>query len=297
MALHGTQSVDDVPEQFPRVDAVMKGGGVFADVAVKIRITAFRMETEQGSVDFEGVIVTAEPVEKPERVLVLAIEGDVAETVALQLPQQAGQLAPAHAIFPLRARMAAEAHDEGMALRRSETVRPVTRGTVITSVGTGELLSHDQGGTIVELLAQGLDLVLQLPVAQAYGTYGREIASGEPETEEMQVVRISLPGEEPLVPHGTQRRHGVVEPIVFLPPDLAERLLKRTAVTALQEGQPFRRDGGQMRVLTTLLQYLQRFAGLTVIMRVVGEDGDGASPIVAGIDHVAHRYTPLRFNT
>lgn len=70
----------------------MKGGGVFADVAVKIRITAFRMETEQGSVDFEGVIVTAEPVEKPERVLVLVIEGDVAETVASQLPRKAGQL-------------------------------------------------------------------------------------------------------------------------------------------------------------------------------------------------------------
>ena len=108
MALHGTQSVDDVPEQFPRVDAVMKGGGVFADVAVKIRITAFRIETEQGSVDFESVIVTAEPIEKPERVLVLAIEEDVAETVAAQLPQQAGQLAPARAVFPLRTRMAAE---------------------------------------------------------------------------------------------------------------------------------------------------------------------------------------------
>lgn len=297
MAFHGTQLVDDVLKQFPRVDAVMKGGGVFADVAVKIRITAFRIETEQGSVDFESVIVTAEPVEKPERVLVLAIEGDVAETVAAQLPQQAGQLAPARAVFPLRTRMAAEALDEGRTLRRSETVRPVTRGTVITSVGTGELLSHDQGGMIVELLAQGFDLALQLPVAQAYRTHGREIASGEPEAEEMQVFRISLPGEEPFVSHGTQRRHGVVEPVVFLPPDLAERLLKRTAVAALQEDQPFRRDGGQMRVLTTLLQHLQRFAGLTVVMRVVGEDGDGASPVVAGIDHVAHRYTPLRFNT
>ena len=41
--------------------------------------------------DFESVIVTAEPIEKPERVLVLAIEEDVAETVAAQLPQQAGQ--------------------------------------------------------------------------------------------------------------------------------------------------------------------------------------------------------------
>lgn len=82
MAFYGAQSVDDVLKQFPRIDAVMKGCGVLADVAVKIHVAVLRMEVEQSAVNFEGVPLLAEPIEEPDGIVFDSIESDIAEPVA-----------------------------------------------------------------------------------------------------------------------------------------------------------------------------------------------------------------------